>query len=129
MPVKIRAAKERRAQFSAEVLALFTRLETPPGRKRNSEAFRDAERELMYALNLGDEFWAMQSPLDRSRKPCRGPEYFATTAWHTCRAIRLQLLEATGLGKKSPTKKAGQKAEQDAQPSHGTASNVTPRIN
>src|SRR5438876_88868 len=99
MPVKFRAAKERRAQFSAEVLALFTRLETTPGRKRNSDAFRDAERELMYALNLGDEFWAMQSPLDRSREPCRRPEYFATTAWHTCREIRERLLAATGLAK------------------------------
>jgi hypothetical protein len=45
----------------------------------------------------------VQSPLDRSLKPCHPPRMPAFEAWHTCRAVRELLLEAT---KALPTRPA-----------------------
>jgi hypothetical protein len=129
--------KETRARvtqppFSREALRLFARLEATPQRRRHSAQFRDDEKHLMcHMLDLGDEFWMMQSPLDRSRQPCHPPHCAAFSAWHLCHTVREQLLEATGLSKKNPAKaRRGTKAEdEDAQPSHKVASHASSRTN
>lgn len=70
MPVKQRILKERKPQFSAEVLQLFTKLERTPPKQRRAQWFKDAEKHLLCnLLDYGDVFWMCQSPLDRSRKP------------------------------------------------------------
>jgi hypothetical protein len=103
VPVKQRLPKERIPQFSREVLELFAELERTPPKQRRTQRFRDAEKHLMCdLLDMGGEFWMMQSPLDRSLKPCYPPRMPAHDAWHTCRRLRIALLEATGLTKKSP---------------------------
>jgi hypothetical protein len=96
VPVKAREAKERRPQFGAEVLQLFLALETTPPRRRKSQTFKDGERELARRLGLVSEWWTGNSVVDRGPKPCRPPGYIAQD-WHRCRAIREQLLAATGL--------------------------------
>jgi hypothetical protein len=100
VPVKLRRAKERRPSFSAEVLELFSRLERAPRGKRDSQAFKDEERELARRLNLVDEWWRGNSVLDRSRGPCHPPGYFSHTDWYHVRKIRKALLTAAGLARR-----------------------------
>jgi hypothetical protein len=95
VPVKQRAAKGRRSVFSAEVLDLFVELEHTPDRKRHTRKFKDGERELMRRLHLTDEFWSMNSPLDRGR-PCHPPGHLANEDWRRCREVRKALLAAVG---------------------------------
>ena len=74
------------------------RLDATPRRERRSEQFEEEERELHDRLGLSTEhFCSIVSVLDRERDPCRGPEYQATTDWHTCRRVRLELLAALRL--------------------------------
>ena len=91
MPTRVRLP-----QFSREALELFAALERTPLKQRRMQQFQDAEKHLMCRLlDMGDEFWMMQSPLDRSLKPCYPPRMPAHEAWHTCRRLRIALLEAT----------------------------------
>ena len=123
MPVKQRILKERKPQFSAEVLELFTRLERTPLKQRRAQWWKDGEKFLMCSLlDYGGEFWMIQSPLDRSRKPCSSPRQCAYEAWHKCRHLRVALLKSTGLAKESRAGKAGPKAEEDAPLCHEAAS-------
>ena len=102
MPVKLRAAKQLRPKFSPEVLRLFCEIEKLPPRKR----FTDPRtKQLAGLLDLWDEFWTVQF-VNNPNPPAWEPPYIAHTNWHTCRAVRLQLLEATGLTKESPARKA-----------------------
>jgi hypothetical protein len=94
MPAKLRAAKDRRPQFGPEVLALIRELDSTPKRARESAEFKAKERTLMRQLNLVNEWWSMTSVLDRSDAPCWPPWNCAFDDWHTCRAVRLALLEA-----------------------------------
>jgi hypothetical protein len=96
MPAKLRVAKQLRPQFSADVLALFVQLERTPPRRRGSQVFKDGEHELVRRLNLTNEYWTMNSVLDR-KPSCHPPGYAAHTDWHRCREVRLALLEAAGL--------------------------------
>jgi hypothetical protein len=85
----------RRPGFSEEALRLFSELERTPLKQRRTQRFKDAEKHLMCdLLDMGGEFWMMQSPLDRSLKPCYPPRMPAHDAWHTCRRLRIALLEA-----------------------------------
>jgi hypothetical protein len=112
--------------FSREALELFARLDATPARQRNGDEFREGEKRLMCKLlDLVSEFWMMQSPLDRSRRPCHPPTVCAFEAWHTCRSYREEMLAALGL-KKSPAAKRGKANNEDAQPSHRIASNASP---
>jgi hypothetical protein len=96
MPAKRTPLERRRKpRFDAETLALFTKLERTPLRARNTRAYQDDVHELMRRLNLVDEYWMMQSPLDRHAGPCHPPGYCAHDAWYRCRAVREALLEAT----------------------------------
>ena len=90
MPAKLRAVKDRRPSFSAEALALFAELE----RTRGGKAFSDGARQLARLLNLTSEFWTGNTPCDRSKAPNYPPHCQASTDWHTCRAVRRQLLAA-----------------------------------
>jgi hypothetical protein len=96
MPVKARAAKDRRPSFSAEALALFAELErTPQGSRR----FQEGSRELARLLDLVNEFWTGNHVNDRSPTPCHPPDYIAFRDWHTCRRVRQALLAAASPGK------------------------------
>jgi hypothetical protein len=91
MPTRVRLP-----QFSREALELFAELERTPLKQRRTQRFQDAEKHLMcQLLDMGGEFWMMQSPLDRSLKPCHPPRMPAHDAWHICRRLRIALLEAT----------------------------------
>src|SRR5215831_3493532 len=87
MPVKLRIAKARRAQFSAETVTLFLRLENT---LRHSEAFRAGERQLARQLELLDQYWTGNSVCDRSLRPPWPKALIAYDDWHACRAVRLE---------------------------------------
>ena len=89
--------------FLPEILALFLELEHTPRRRRQSDAFKAKEKELMYALGLGAEFWSVTSALDRSTEPGCEPQYGRYQDWHTCREVRAQLLAASG--REAPTRR------------------------
>jgi len=96
MPTKRRPRDRRwRGRFSAETLALFRELELVPKRKRGSEEFRAAEKQLMCKyLGLSAEYWTMVSVLDDSAGPNCSPDRHRYTCWIRCREVRLELLKA-----------------------------------
>jgi hypothetical protein len=91
MPAKLREAKQRRPQFSREVLELFAELEAVPLRQKKSQTFKNAEHELARKLGLVDEYWTVNSVLDR-RRSCHPPGYIANAHHARCRAVRKALL-------------------------------------
>ena len=72
--------------FSPETLALE--------RMRPGDRSEEDQRALAGALGLADEYWSMESVLDRSPGPRHPPGYQAYTDFFTCRHVRLRLLEA-----------------------------------
>ena len=84
----------QRQVLTAEAIRLFAALEQTPRSQRDSKAFKDGQHELMRLLGLTSEFWTINSVLDRSRGPAYPPGMRAYDDWHTCRAVREQLLEA-----------------------------------
>jgi hypothetical protein len=94
VPVKQRAAKDRRAQFSRETLELFQALEAL---SQDSDRFKAGSRRLARLLGLTDEFWTMNHVHDRSAGPCWPSHLVAHHDWHRVREVRLALLAATGL--------------------------------
>jgi hypothetical protein len=67
-------------------------------RQRRSRVFESRAYQLAKRLDLGSEhFCSRCSVLDRERQCCYSPEYLAHHAWHRVRAVREQLLAATGL--------------------------------
>ena len=86
--------RPRRGRFTTEILDLFRALEVTPARRRGRQSFKDGEHQLMRLLGLTSEFWTINSVLDRSRGPAYPPGMRAYDDWHTCRAVREQLLEA-----------------------------------
>jgi hypothetical protein len=92
-----------RQKFSPEILQLFAKLEAVPLRKRRARWWRDTHKHFMcdpLLLDMGDEFWMCQSPLDRSPN-YYSPRECAHDAWHACRHLRIALLAATGLDAQS----------------------------
>jgi hypothetical protein len=90
--------RPRTPAIDAETVALFKALNAVPLRRRESPEFEQRAYALAQRLGLGDEhFCSRCSVLDRERAPCWPPEYYAHGVWHRVRAIRLQLLEMTGL--------------------------------
>jgi hypothetical protein len=119
MPVKLRTPKPRRLVFSREVLALFATLERAPKARRDSDWFRERSHELARQLGLVNEWWSMTSVTDTEREPCWPPGYIAFKDWHTCRAVRLELLAAlreAEAGRAAPSSLKGR--EDDAHPIH-----------
>jgi hypothetical protein len=84
--------RARRPSFDAATLALFAKLEHT--RERNSRAFKAAERDLAERLGLIDEWWTVNSVLNRSSGPCHPPGYIAHRDFFTCRRMRQALLDA-----------------------------------
>jgi hypothetical protein len=95
MPVKLRAAKDRRPEISPEALALFVELESTPKRQRREPDWRSKSKQLARMLGLTIEWWSMNHVHDTGG-PC-GPE-LAREAWKTCREVRVRLLAAARLG-------------------------------
>jgi hypothetical protein len=93
VPVKARAAKERRPSFSAEALDLFEELERM--RSQRSETFRDKSLRLARMLGLETEWWCSITHVsERGPGPVHPEGYLARDAWFRCRAVRIQLLQA-----------------------------------
>ena len=95
VPIKQRAGKELRPQFSAEVLELFRELEGM--RRQTSEDFIAKLKRLAGLLNLRTEWWATCHVNDASLSPPWPPHMRAFRDWHRVREVREQLLEAVGL--------------------------------
>ena len=87
----------QRQVITPAAIELFAELEATPWRERISEAFKNAEHELMRRLGLVSEFWTSNSVLDRSKRPPWPDHLIAFKDWHRVREIRLQLLEAVKL--------------------------------
>jgi hypothetical protein len=88
-----------RPKFNKEILELFSRLEQTPLKQRRSAQWRAEHKRFMcdpLLLDMSAEFWSMQSPLDRSLKPCHPPWKGAYQSWHVCRNLRIALLAAIG---------------------------------
>jgi hypothetical protein len=81
-----------RKGISPEAIALFQRLDRVPESRRDRREYQDGVHQLMRLLGLTDQYWHMQSPLDRSREPHHPPWCVAFESWHTCRAWRAELL-------------------------------------
>jgi hypothetical protein len=72
---------------------LFTELE----RVRPRDRFHDPRTmRLAILLDLTDEFWTVNYVNDLD-PPCHPQGYVANDDWATCRCVREQLLDATGL--------------------------------
>jgi hypothetical protein len=99
VPVKVRAAKDRRPQFSRETLELFLELEASP---QNCQRFKDGSRRLAHLLGLTSQWWTMNHVHRRDARPCHPPHMIAHRDWHTCREMRLALSAATGLEVTAP---------------------------
>jgi hypothetical protein len=80
-------------RVGSEVLELFVKLE----RQRPAKRDKAEVRKLCELLGLEDEYWSGEDVLCRDKRPCHPPGYLAYDAFFKCRAIRLALLEATGL--------------------------------
>ena len=85
-----------KAQFSAEVLELFLRLEEL---RQSTPEFKAGSKRLAALLGLTSEWWTCNHVHDRSRGPCHPKGYDAFDDWHTCRRVRQELLAAVGARK------------------------------
>jgi hypothetical protein len=93
VPVKLRIAKERRPQFSREVLELFRALEGAPRRQRKTPEFIAKSKRLGVLLGLSDAWWMMlRVERDNDRRP--RPTLAAHTLWPRVQAVRKALLAA-----------------------------------
>jgi hypothetical protein len=107
MPVKLRAAKERRPQFSAEAIEFFFELEHMSRRDREHweddrragrrREYLDKSKRLAALLDLSSEFWGGNNVNDTSSGPCHPPGYPAHDDWFKVRRVRLELLAAVGM--------------------------------
>jgi hypothetical protein len=98
MPVKQRHPKERIPQFSAEVIALFRKLDGTPKRLRKSKKFRDGERKLAEMLGFdtvtawwGGAFCVVDAYDRNFFQPWLGGYKY----WQDCKKIREDLLAAS----------------------------------
>jgi hypothetical protein len=73
------------------VLELFLRLE-----KERPEAYGPGTKQLAILLDLTSEWLTGKSVSDRRPAPHQSPGMQSFTDWHTCRAVREDLLVAVG---------------------------------
>ena len=62
--------------------------------EEDAPGYRDATHRLANLLDLNEQWWTGCHVNDRSSGPCNQPGYAAHDGWHTCRAVRNQLLAA-----------------------------------
>jgi hypothetical protein len=96
-----------RSSFNADILALFLELDRTSDRKRNSRKFKDGEHELMRQLDLTDEFWTMNSVLDRGGV-CHPAGHIANEHWRRCRELRKVLLAAVAEQERAPARRSAE---------------------
>src|SRR5262245_6995965 len=109
MPARLREAKERRPQFSTEVLELFRELEGTPRRRQKAPEFIAKSKRLAALLNLGNEWWGMQRvEYDDPFRPREG--LAAHDYWFTVQRVRRQLLEALRAREAQPAEEAAHPA-------------------
>jgi hypothetical protein len=90
--------RRRKPLMDPETLRMFVELESTPRRQRHSQKFGDRDYELHRRLGLGAERLCSQVSIfdHKTAYPRRGtPQY---EDWERVRAVREQLLAATGLG-------------------------------
>jgi hypothetical protein len=89
MPVKQRAAKDRRPFFSSEAVELFAELERTPGGHR---PYTEKSRQLAGLLGLVDAWLKSCHVNDKSRSSGYPPGHLTDIAFWKVRAVRRQLL-------------------------------------
>ncbi|HKD40352.1 MAG TPA: hypothetical protein VE909_12405 [Xanthobacteraceae bacterium] len=89
-------ARPRRVSFTPEMLALFAELEAVPARERERAKWIGKSKQLAGLLGLTSEWWTMNDVNDKNATPCVPDGYVAFDDWHTCRRVRLALLDAIG---------------------------------
>jgi hypothetical protein len=107
MPAKLREAKERRPQFSREVLDLFRELEGTPRRMRHTPEFIAKSKRLAVLLDLTTEWWAMLH-VETANDPRPRPTLYQW--WPRVRAVRAALLEAVAAREAQPADEAAHPA-------------------
>ena len=96
--------RQRSPIMDAETLALFVELESTPKRRRDSQKFKDRDRELARRLGLGGEWLCdVTSVTDDERVSHRTGMHH--DSWLKVRAVRLRLLAMAGISE-APAKRA-----------------------
>lgn len=90
--------------IDAETLALFVELDAVPKRRRDTDTFKQRDRELARRLDLGGEWMCdVCSVTDASHKSYRTGMHH--NSWLKVRAVRLRLLALAGISE-APAKRA-----------------------
>ena len=90
--------------IDAETLALFVELDAVPKRRRDTDTFKQRDRELARRLDLGGEWMCdVCSVTDASHKSYRTGMHH--DSWLKVRAVRLRLLALAGISE-GPAKRA-----------------------
>ena len=90
--------------IDAETLALFVELDAVPKRRRDTDTFKQRDRELARRLDLGGEWMCdVCSVTDASHKSYRTGMHH--DSWLKVRAVRLRLLALAGISE-APAKRA-----------------------
>jgi hypothetical protein len=90
--------------IDAETLALFVELNAVPKRRRDTDTFKQRDRELARRLDLGGEWMCdVCSVTDASHKSYRTGMHH--DSWLKVRAVRLRLLALAGISE-GPAKRA-----------------------
>jgi hypothetical protein len=96
--------RTRTPVIDAETLALFVELNAVPKRRRDSQNFKDRDRQLARRLDLGGEWMCdVTSVTDDERVSYRTGMHH--DSWLKVRAVRLRLLALAGISQ-APAKRA-----------------------
>ena len=91
----------RSPPIDAETLALFVELNAVPKRRRDTDTFKQRDRELARRLDLGGEWMCdVCSVTDASHKSYRTGMHH--DSWLKVRAVRLRLLNMAGISEAPP---------------------------
>jgi hypothetical protein len=96
--------RARTPPINSETLVLFVELNAVPKRRRDTDTFKQRDRELARRLDLGGEWMCdVCSVTDPSRKSYRTG--FHHESWLKVHAVRLRLLTLAGISE-APAKRA-----------------------
>jgi hypothetical protein len=111
MPVKQRAAKDRRPVFSPEAVELFLEIERMPG---GNQPYTDASRRLAGMLGLMNEWWASCHVNDKSSRSGYSPGHLTDIAFWRVREVREALLAVCAQGAEAAQTPATERAQEHA---------------